>query len=142
MSPAKLNPQIATTEVGVRSLREVTIYPLSFADQTKTARILAKAFQEVMKSLSSYGVNEESVGEGSLASVAAQLSDIDVVELIVSAIQDNLETILKLVVDESEKISMDELTNIQFYDLVEMIYVVNYESQSKNFLALWKRAMG
>jgi hypothetical protein len=138
----KLNPQITTVEVGVKSLREVTIFPLSLADQTKTARILAKAFQEVMEKLSSFGEDETNLEEESLASMAKQLSDIDVMEFVVSAIQDNLGVILKLVVDENEMISMEELTNDQFYRLVEIIYEVNYEVAPKNFVALWKRALG
>ena len=137
MSSAKLNPQIQTIEIGIKSLREVVILPLSLADQTKTARILSKAFQDVMGKLAAMETGGE---EGSIASMATQLSDIDVVEFIVSAIQENLETILKLVVDESEVISMGELTNNQFYQLVEVIYKVNYEEASKNFAALLKRA--
>lgn len=152
MSQTKLNPQITTVEVGIKSLREVTIYPLSLADQTKTARILAKAFQEIMGRLASFGeedeisegeVSEGEVSEGeSLASMAKQLSDIDVLEFISSVIEGNLEVVLGLVVDKNEKILMEELTNEQFYRLVEIIYEVNYESTSKNFVALVKRAKG
>ena len=141
MTQTKLNPQIQTIEIGVRSLRAVEIFPLSLSDQTKTARILAKAFQEVMGRLSSFEESKED-GDGNLVSIAAQLSDIDVVEFIASAIQDNLEIILKLVVDENETISMDELTNEQFYELAEIVYVVNYEVASKNFVTLLKRVRG
>lgn len=137
----KLNPQITTTEIGIRSLREITIFPLSLADQSKTAHILAKAFQEVMDKLSSFGATGDVDGED-LSSIAKQLSDVDVLEFIASAIQDNLEVILKLVVDEKEKISTEELTNEQFYRLVEIIYEVNYEVTSKNFMALVKRVRG
>lgn len=138
----KLNPQITITEIGIRTLREITIFPLSLADQTKTARILAKAFQEVMEKLSSFGGEEDTLEEESLTSMAKQLSDIDVMEFIASAIQDNLEIVLKLVVDPHEEISMEELTNEQFYKLVEIIYEVNYEATSKNFVALLKRVRG
>jgi hypothetical protein len=137
-----LNPQIATIEIGVRSLREVTIFPLSLADQTKTARILAKAFQEIMDRLSSFGENEVSLETETIASMAKQLSNIDVMELIASAVQENLEIILGLVIDPHEKVLMEELTNDQFYKLVEIIYVVNYEVTSKNFVALLKRVRG
>jgi len=138
----KLNPQICTIEIGIRSLREVQIFPLSLADQTKTARILAKAFQEIMEKLSSFGGDGENPGEDSLSSMAKQLSDIDVMEFIASAIQENLEIILELVVDKEEMLSMEELTNEQFYNLVEIIYEVNYEATSKNFMALLKRVRG
>lgn len=142
MAQSKLNPQITTVEVGVKSLREVTIFPLSLADQTKTARILAKAFQEVMEKLASFGGEDKTSGDEGLASMAKQLSDIDVLEFISSIIEGNLEVVLGLVVDENEKILIEELTNEQFYRLVEIIYEVNYESTSKNFLALVKRAKG
>lgn len=138
----KLNPQICTVEVGIKSLREVTIFPLSLADQAKTARILSKAFQEVMGKLASFEEEDESSDKDDLVSMAKQLSDIDIMEFVLSAIQENLEVILKLVVDNEEKISMEELTNEQFYELVKIIYEVNYENASKNFPALWKRAMG
>lgn len=137
-----LNPQITSVFVGVKSLREVTIFPLSLADQTKTARILAKVFQEVMEKLSSIGEDEDDLEKESLSSMAKQLSDVDVMEFIASAIQENLEIVLGLVVDPHEKISMEELTNDQFYNLVEIVYEVNYEATSKNFVALLKRVRG
>ena len=145
MAQGKLNPQIVTVEVGIKSLREVTIYPLSLADQAKTARILATVFQKVMQKLASYGDEddlEEDSNKDDIISVAKQLSDVAILEFVISAIQENLETILKLVVDEGEVISIDELTNEQFYELAEIIYVVNYENALKNFPALWKRARG
>jgi hypothetical protein len=138
---SKINPQITTIEVGVRELREVTIFPLSFADQTRTARILAKVFQEVMDRLASLGEGLPE-GEGSLPFIAKQLSNIDIMEFVASTIQENIEIILQLVVDPHEKIALDELTNEQLYTLVEMIYEVNYEATSKNFIALGKRARG
>jgi len=143
MAQSKINPQITTVEVGVRSLREVTIYPLSLADQTKSARIIAKAFQAVMEKLALLGELSEDIDSGgSVAAVAKQLSNVDVAEQVVTIIQDNLELILDLVTDENEKITMVELTNDQFYTLVEIIYEVNYEKVSKNFIALVKRAKG
>ena len=138
----KLNPQITTVEIGTKSLREVSIFPLSLADQAKTARILAKVFQEVMEKLSSFGGEDEASEGETLVSMAKQLSDVDILEFIASAIQDNLEVILALVVDENEKIMLEDLTNTQFYQLVEIIYEVNYEGASKNFVALVKRAKG
>jgi signal recognition particle GTPase len=139
---ATLNPQITEVEVGVKTLREVTIYPLSLADQGKMAKTLSTVFQRVMESLSHLSeAPEESDGlAGTFEQVAAQLSNIDIAESIVNIIQENLEAVLKLVVDDEEQISTEELTNEQFYRLVEIIYEVNYEKTTKNFLALIKRA--
>jgi hypothetical protein len=136
------NPQITTVEVGIRSLREVMIFPLSIADQGKMAKILSEVFQAVMTSLSHLSEEEDIPDEssGTIGAVTAQLSNIDIAGVIVGIVQENLEVVLKLVVDPHEKITMEELTNEQFYKLVEVIYEVNYENASKNFPALFMRA--
>ena len=143
----KLNPQINTVEVGVRSVREVTVYPLSLNDQFKVSRILTKAFQEISERLQAPLIeeSEEPSGmaegvSGGVASVVEQLSDMDIVGLVAETIQINLTTILDLVTTPEEKIGMDELTNNQFYALAELIYEVNYEESAKNFLNLFKKA--
>jgi hypothetical protein len=139
---ATLNPQITEIEIGVKTLRKVSIYPLSLADQGKMARTLSTVFQGVMESLSHLSEEpEESDGSvGTIEKVASQLANLDIAESIVNIIQENLEAVLKLVVADGEQISTEELTNEQFYNLVEIIYEVNYEKTSKNFLALIKRA--
>lgn len=141
---SKLNPRITTIEVGIENLREVTIYPLSLADQGKMAKTLSSVFQSVMESLShlSEEPGEEDGSAGTIEKVAAQLSNIDIIEAIVTIIQDNLESILRLVVAADEVISMEEVDSDQFYDLVETIYKVNFEQAPKNFVALWKGAKG
>ena len=140
-----INPQIITVFVGARTLREVIIYPLSLADQGKMARTMSTVFQSVMDALSHLGEETDELDEvdlagGTIGKVAKQLANIDIAETIVDLISTNLEIILGLVVDSSEKITMEELTNEQFYTLIELIYEVNYEETSKNFLALMKRA--
>lgn len=143
-----INPQITTVSVGKRTLCDITIYPLSLADQGKLTKILSGVFQSIMAALSVVGDESEELEElkgtdkitETIESVAKQLSNIDIVETIAGLIQENLEAVLGLVVDPHEKITMEELTNEQFYNLVEIIYEVNYEGTSKNFLALMKRA--
>lgn len=138
-----LNPRITTVEVGIRTLREVTIYPLSLADQARTAQILSKAFQKIMDQFALLGEEPETSEENTTAAmvaVAKQLSNVNIAETVVDIIQENLKIVLKLVVDEGEEIQMGEIDNDQFYTLVETIYKVNYEKSSKNFVALWKGA--
>jgi hypothetical protein len=139
---SKLNPRITTIEVGIENLREVTIYPLSLADQGKMIKTLSSVFQSVMESLSHLSEEPEESGDatGTIEKVAAQLSNIDIAETIVTIIQENLESILCLIVAPDEKISMEEVDSDQFYDLVETIYKVNFERAPKNFVALWKGA--
>jgi uncharacterized protein (DUF885 family) len=131
---SKLNPRITTVEIGINSLREVTIYPLSLADQGKLAKILSAVFQKVMENLSHLSEEPEELdgsdeSVGTIEKVALQLANLDIAES------------MCLVVAETEMISMGELDNDQFYDLVETIYKVNYERAPKNFVALWKGAL-
>jgi hypothetical protein len=141
---SKLNPRITTIEIGIEILREVTIYPLSLADQGKMIKTLSTVFQSVMENLSHLSEEPEELGgaTGTIEKVAAQLSNIDIAETIVVIIQDNLESILALVVAADEKISMEEVDSDQFYNLVETIYKVNFEQAPKNFVALWRGAKG
>ena len=44
----KLNPQIVDVEIGIRSLRKITIYPLSMADQLKLTDIIVQAAMATM----------------------------------------------------------------------------------------------
>lgn len=121
---SKLNPQIKTVEVGTKSLREVTIYPLSMSDQFKLTDILVEVFKE-------FSTFDE-----------LDLSDTQVVEKGVGLIKDNLEVILKIVTEDSETITFDELTNTQFSELAVMLYEVNYETMLGNLKSLVKRVKG
>ena len=40
---AQINPQITDVTIGVRSLRSLTIYPLSMSDQLKTTDLIKQA---------------------------------------------------------------------------------------------------
>lgn len=118
---SKLNPQIKTVEVGIKSLREVTIYPLSMSDQFKLTDIIVELFKEFT-----------SFDE-------LDLDETQVVEKGVGLIKDNLETILSVVTDEKESISFDELTNTQFSELATLLYEVNYEEMLGNLKSLIER---
>lgn len=114
---AKINPQISIVEVGVRELRAVTIYPLSMADQKKLVKILSTTVNRA-------------------ADKAKKLTDAAMIEFIVSAITDNLQDILALILDPADKIAEEELTNVQLADIADTIYVANFEYAIKKFKAL------
>jgi len=121
---ADLNPQITTLSVGTKSLREVTIYPLSMADQFKMTDALVSAFSKVSEVTSEH------------------TSDAAFVATMVKLIEDNLQELLDLVLADGESITFDELTNDQFSDLVMIIYEVNYESTIKKFRGLVEKVKG
>jgi len=118
---AKMNPQISTVEVGIRSLREVFIYPLSVSDQFKLTEIITSVIQEV-----------SSVPDGS--------DDMVIVNIAVDAIKINLAKILVFVLDEKESITFEELTNTQLMEIVDIIFETNYEGIIKNLKRLLEKA--
>lgn len=99
-------------------MREVTIYPLSMADQFKLTDILVEVFEEFMKFDD------------------LELDDAATVETAISVIRKNLEQILDIITDENETISFDELTNEQFSELAVLLYEVNYEGALGNLKSL------
>ncbi len=120
----KLNPQITTVEIGVRSLKEVTIYPLSMSDQFDASDLITAAVNTFI----SLTEKEDA-------------TDIDIIKGSIEVIQTNLKVILDMVTGD-DKISMDDLTNDQFSELVTIIFEVNYEGMLGNFKSLFAKAKG
>ena len=109
----KLNPQIRTVSIGVRELRSIKIYPLSMADQTKMVEVLKSIIQRIFERQD-----------------APDANDLIIADLIIEEIKDNLPTLLKYVTEE--ELSLDELTNYQFTEIVGHIYKDNFEDAAKN----------
>ncbi len=118
----KLNPQIRTIEIGIRELREVTVYPMSLSDQLKLSDIITNA----LVSLQDLSVLNNTVGLISFA---------------VSFIREKSQMILKMVLDEKESNDtfLDTITNEQFIDFVKLLIEVNFEPLSKNLTGLLKK---
>ena len=116
----KLNPQVTDVEIGIRNLRNITIYPLSMGDQLKLTDMIIKAITD-------------QVGAGS----GADLS----VAFIVKVIHENIGKILTMVSDEKETV-LDELSNSQALAIAEILFDVNYGSVAKNFKSLSEKLAG
>lgn len=117
-SIGSMNPQICTVQVGVKSLREVTIYPLSMADQFKMTDLLSEEINNFV------GTDFK------------ELTDLEMIEMVIDAVKRNLEKILKYVLDEKESVSFKEITNTQFTEIATKIYDVNFDVLAKNLKAL------
>lgn len=156
MSTSNLNPQIRTTEIGIKSLRTITIYPLSLADQFNVSDIIAEgmlAYQQateipppelseelndVVPPITSIPISENdpvppAVDEGT------GIEEFDEVKLILDLIESNLLKIVNMVVDKSESIDFNDLTNLQFAEIAEIIYDVNYDDSVGKFQTLINR---
>jgi len=117
-----LNPQITTVKVGVKSIREVTVYPLSVADQFKLTDIISEVMQKVADK------------------DFAKKDDMLVVDFIIKAIRRNVTKIFSFILDDKEKIDLGELTNLQLTEIINIIFYVNYEGMIKNLKDLSQKA--
>lgn len=128
-----LNPQIRSLEIGVRDLRTITIYPLSFRDQMKLKDLI---FDGLAK-LSSVFAEAQ----------AAKDDDLSAIELIqeiavfaIEFIEKNIDAFIRLVVlDEAQTEENDTLSDMtvnQVIQLAELVYEVNYDFLSKTIQKL------
>jgi len=125
-----LNPQVASATVGVRSLRKINIYPLSVGDQMKMTNILAS---KVVGFLSAKEANNDEAMVG----------------FFINIINENISKFLGLSTcekpdeegnfPESEKL-LSDITNLQISEIALLIYKMNFEESSKNFVDLFKKA--
>ena len=118
----KLNPQIASLEIGIRNLRTIKIYPLSFGDQLEMTDLITGTIQKFLEE------RGEKLQEG----------NVEFVQFIIDLLRNNLGRIIKLISDETEKM-LKEITNVQVVEMVDLIYKMNYEESSKNALSLFKK---
>ena len=111
---SKLNPQVTSVEIGIRNLRTITVYPLSFADQLKTTDLITQALQVFFK-----------------GKEAGAIQDSEFVTFLIQLIRDNIGKILSMVTDEDGDKILQELSNNQFIDFADLIYSMNFEVPSK-----------
>jgi len=117
----KLNPQVRSVEIGIREMREIKIYPLSFRDQQSLV-------ENLIGGLNTF--SEKAEGE--------DLKDADVPMIIIEMIKEKIEVVLELVTDPEEEIDVDGLTNMQISEIVNIIYKENFKEPSKKVEDLLK----
>jgi len=121
-----LNPQITKTSIGVRNLREITLYPLSIGDQMGMTSLLAKT-------VAGFYATQDSKDE------------VAIIGFFVSVINENLAKFLSLAVCEKEteggfpetRAILNDLTNLQASEIANIIYKMNYEESIKNLQNLF-----
>lgn len=115
----KLNPEIREVEIGIRELRKIKVYPLSFRDQEKCSALISESLQKFMN--------------------LKDQSDIAFVSLVVDMISKNAKKILALVVDKEDLGGdiLGETSNGQLLTIAETIYEVNYEALQKKVRGLF-----
>lgn len=122
----QINPQILETTIGKRTLRKISLYPLSLGDEIKVSNI----FNEV---LSIFLVATELREQKEINSVA-------LISSFFRIIKDNLGTILSLITDEDGEQMINEITNLQAEKIIQSIVETNFMSVSKNLKSLFEKS--
>lgn len=124
---SKVNPKCRKIEIGVRSLREITIWPLSLADEIKFT-------EKILSIMDGY----ESILHPPLPNIPKDATPEDLEELfadpeqkelivatyIVTAIKDNLLELLAYVTEE--EVTLNDMDNEQFMEICDEIYEMNF----------------
>lgn len=113
-----LNPEIMTVKVGRRDLRNLTLYPLSLADEKK----LSKMLKEMLAGFFNRG----------------DQSPMGFISYVVDAITENLPRILSLTALDEEKPDalLKDITNAQIAQIASAIYDANFGCIPKNLGSL------
>jgi len=115
-----INPQITKMQFGVRSLREVDIYPLSLGDELKFLNIVGESLQKWSK-------------------VSGEVDNkLIAFPLIADIIEKNIPLLIEFVTDD---VKLEEVTNEQAIILAELIFDVNFGNLSKNARSLSEKMM-
>ena len=118
MPEKRLNPEITKATIGVKELKEITLYPLSMADQLKMTNLISEAIKAFFQ--------------------RGNTTDIEFAKFLVETIESYLGEILKLVTDEGEA-SLSDITNNQAVEIAEVIYEVNFGSLVKKVKSLLEK---
>ena len=121
----RLNPDIREMTYGKRELKELTLYPLSIGDQFKVTDIVTGVVQRLVT-----GAKTD------------QLTDLVFMTAVMNALEENIGKILTLVTDISEEKALEtinDITNSQLMDIVESIWIVDYEPALKKGKNLFER---
>jgi hypothetical protein len=128
----QLNPKVKKLTVGIRKIRDISIYPLSFSDETKF-------LDEVIQSFL-----------GFVSLPEAERTNTVLVNKINEVINTNLPRVISFVVDQEEiekafgpgSNILSNVDNDQLFDIVQIIYDQNFgESIQKKVTATveaWK----
>ena len=154
VSDARINPKILKTEIGIRELEEIKIYPLSLAGQGEMADIVTEALSQFNGAVSPSphpAAKIAKTGKGkpvqpaSPPPPASQMSDMSIIAFIVDLIKKNLSKVLTLATDFDSPEKADEalkkIDNDQAVEIAEIVWTQNYENSLKNGIALFRKVM-
>jgi len=118
-----LKPKVRKVIIGNRPdvMTEITIYPLSMADQMEFTEVLSEGLKTLFP------------GDGTSPDDAVFFNHI------ATFIKDNIDVVLGYLIDEKPEDVLKLLTNEQVMEIAEVVYQVNYASVSKKVKSLLGR---
>lgn len=119
----RINPQVTDTEIGVRVLRKIKVYPISMGHQLKLTDLISEAMQAF------FSMQEEGSEELNPEFVA----------FAVNLLKENIDRVIKMVTDEDPEKLKDDITNDQLSDLIGIVYTNNFEGPLKKVKNLFQR---
>ena len=129
----ELNPLHKSTTIGLREVKEIIIYPLSVGEQLKLTDIITDFLRKY------FGTEDGTEGKGK----AESMEDIALINELVEVIRDNVGKIIVLVTDaEDANEILDDMTNDQLMDFVNIVYDMNFESARKKLKNLIQKVKG
>jgi hypothetical protein len=117
---SRLNPNIKKVEIGVKELKEITIYPLSLADEIELTDVISKGF--------------------SLLSDEDSGNDRKLVMVVMNFIVQNLPKVLEYITEEKPEEVLADITNDQAFEIALIVFQVNFERSIKNFKDLVEKS--
>jgi len=119
----KANPQVTETDIGVRTLRKIKIYPLSMGDQLKLTDLVSEAMQAF------FGMQAE--GSDDLTP--------EFIAFVTNLLKENIDRILEMITDEKPLLFKKDCTNTQLSEIIAIVYQENFEGPLKKVRSLFQR---
>lgn len=117
-----IKPEIREITVGIKEPRTITIYPLSMQDQFDLIDTLQGTINEIAQT---YNFDD--------------LKNEEALAFLQTVITKNLSMVLEYVTTDKERPTFKELTNNQFFEIVNIVFEVNYEGVIKNSKDLFQK---
>jgi hypothetical protein len=119
----KANPRVRYTEIGIKEVRKIKLYPLSIYDQMELSDIVSESFF-------AFFANEEE-----------EKSNAEILSFALQTVKVNLDRILELITDPEQSVTLKEIDNTQASAIVGEIIDMNYSNELlvKNAKSLFEK---
>ena len=142
---SKINPQAETVSIGKRAaeMEDITIYPLSIADQIEMSSLIREALKAFFKQGSKDDQKDAEKDKSDFETIENK-ADLEFVSFIIDLLQSQIPKLLTLITDYTTEPKaaklLAKITNNQATEIAEKVYRMNYEDASKKLIGLFKKA--